>query len=285
MPDHNNRGNADFSRFDAMSDEALEELLRLDAKREAGMELNTEEILYILEVLERRSGSDSSEKSAEEAFQSFKENYCPIDGNQESDHGIVIRNSETKKRKAHKWFQRVLATAAVFAVIVSVSVQVAGFDFWNTIANWTKEIFQFETGETVIESVPEHWGTLTSLEEAVNALNIPVTIIPTWFPDGYILEEVRISELPDNKAVLARYLNGDNEIKIQITDYLTSNPHQLEKSDSLVETYEVDNTSYYIFSNYEQTQVTWITDRYECNLTGNLTVPELKIMIESIQRG
>lgn len=285
MPDHNNRGNADFSRFDAMSDEALEELLRLDAKREAGMELNTEEILYILEVLEKRSGSDSSGKSAEEAFQSFKENYCPIDGNQESDHGIVIRNSETKKRKAPRCFQRVLTTAAVFAVIVSVSVQVAGFDFWDTIANWTKDTFHFGADGYTVASTPQSDRTYDSLEQAMAAKQIPVSLLPTWFPDGYILEEVRISELPDNKAVLARYLNGDKEIKIQITNYLTSTPHQLEKSDSLVETYEVDNTSYYIFSNYEQTQVTWITDRYECNLTGNLTVPELKIMIESIQRG
>ena len=45
MPNNQNRSNQDFSRFDSMSNEELEEILRLDAQKTEGEESDLEMLL------------------------------------------------------------------------------------------------------------------------------------------------------------------------------------------------------------------------------------------------
>lgn len=76
IPNTQNRGNRDFSRFDNMESEEMEKILRLDAQNTEGKESDLEMILYVMEVLAgQRRNSDNPGKTAQEAFRSFKENY------------------------------------------------------------------------------------------------------------------------------------------------------------------------------------------------------------------
>ena len=54
MSEKQNRGIGDLSKYDAMTTEELEEILRLDAEMPEGQESDTDKILYIMEVLTER---------------------------------------------------------------------------------------------------------------------------------------------------------------------------------------------------------------------------------------
>ena len=59
----------------------------------------------------------------------------------------------------------------------------------------------------------------------------------------------------------------------------------VEQSEGLVEEYIVSGITYYIFENNKQVQAAWTVDSYECNISGNVTIDELKQMIDSIEKG
>ena len=74
MSENTNRSNQDFAKYDAMTTEELEELLRLDLDAPPEQESDTEVLLTIMEVLAQRK---KPEKTAFEALESFRQNYMP----------------------------------------------------------------------------------------------------------------------------------------------------------------------------------------------------------------
>jgi hypothetical protein len=77
----------------------------------------------------------------------------------------------------------------------------------------------------------------------------------------------------------------DNIIKIQLQDYLSGSPQQIEQSDALIEIYESAGVCYYIFDNLGQLRTAWVNEHFECYISGHLTIDEMKQIIDSIQRG
>lgn len=67
----------DFSKFDEMSTEELNEILRRDSQLPDGEESDIDAILYIMEVIEKRSQELplSDFKDVDRAWSSFNENY------------------------------------------------------------------------------------------------------------------------------------------------------------------------------------------------------------------
>ena len=67
----------DFSKFDEMSTEELNEILRQDSQLPDGEESDIDAILYIMEVIEKRSQELplSDFKDVDRAWSSFNENY------------------------------------------------------------------------------------------------------------------------------------------------------------------------------------------------------------------
>ena len=75
MSENTNRRHQDFAKFDAMSTEELEEILRLDLDAPPEQESDTQVLLTIMEVLAQRK--KEPEKKAFEALESFRRNYMP----------------------------------------------------------------------------------------------------------------------------------------------------------------------------------------------------------------
>ena len=128
----------DLAKYDAMTTEQLEEILRLDAEMPDGQESDTDKILYIMEVLaERKRNSSHAGKTALEAYESFKQNYMP-----ETDNNIIPMQT---KRRASRWVRRLTAAAAVLAILLvgSVTASAFGFNVWKAVVQWTQETFHF----------------------------------------------------------------------------------------------------------------------------------------------
>lgn len=292
MPNNQNRSNQDFSRFDSMTNEELEEILQLDAQKTEGEESDLEMLLYVMEVLAvRRKNSENPGKDAGEAFETFKEHYMPDDLSDDAEQVSlkpqVINMKPTKHLRP--WLSHLVATAAILALVLfsSVTVHAMGIDIWEIIVAWTQETFQLrnsdssETGEALVDDQRKY----STIQQYLVESGVSAALVPTWFPDGYELGELITDESPVQFTLLAIYNCGEDKIKIQITQYINSDPVQIEQSDSLVEAYESGGNIYYIFSDYNQLRAVWIKGNYECYISGELTIEETKTMIDSIEKG
>lgn len=285
MSENQNRRTADFAKYDTMATEELEEILRLDSQALEGQGLDGEELLYVMEVLARRKhNNDSPGKTAQQAWESFEKHYLPSeeDTNTEQNNESLI--------KARPRFRRWIAVAAVVAILVAIPFT-AGALSWeeicNTVARWAKNTFSFSSVEntTPTEPAEEDFNEYASLQTAMKECGDDFNGLPTWIPEGYKLDEIRVTENPMQKNYMAQFKNGEKAFRINIRSYLMEDPEKIEINEDLLEAYKVSNVEYYIFSNNKRNRAVWIKDTYECNISGDLTVDEIKLMIDSIVKG
>lgn len=284
MSENTNRRNQDFAKYDAMSTEELEEILRLDLDAPPEQESDTQVLLTIMEVLAQRK--KEPENKAFEALESFRRNYMP----EENPTAPVLNcKKKTNSRTPARWLHTLAATAAVIAVILltSVTAKAFGWDLWDAVIKWTEDTFHISIGDSGDTGAPNNDGDLlyTSLQEALDSAGVDTPLAPSYFPQGYSLKSITIDQTPLQKIYRATYQNGDIVLRITVREHIASDPEYIEQGEGLIERYEALGIKYYIFSNNDKTRAVWINGSYECYISGNLSVEELKMMIDSIGKG
>lgn len=288
MPDSKSRRDTELAKYEAMSTEELQALLREDASKPEGDETNMEVLFYVMEVLAKRRQAHQEGKTPEEALESFVKNYMPEDENaSSSERGSAARSFKTNARR---WMSGLIAASVAIVLILGTSFTASafGFDLWEVVTKWTQETFHFGySTNTYDPSSPEKIDNISysGLQAALDNFDVTLALAPQWFPEGYVEADVRTQDTPKQREFIAKYQNGDNSIRIRISDYLDGSPEQIERSDSLLEVYTANEISYYIFDNNGILQATWIVDGFECYISGPISLSELKQMIDSIQKG
>lgn len=277
MSENQNCGINVFANYDSMTTEELEEILRLDAEMPEGQESDTDKILYIMEVLaERKRNNSHTGNTALEALESFKQHYMP-----ETNHSTAPVKS---KNRCLRWVRSLTAAAAVLAILLvgSVTAKAFGFNVWKAVIQWTQETFHFGDWGN---SNPKNTLSYNSLQEAMEKGNTPTWLVPTYIPQGFELAEVTVEKSPLKNTYKAIYTNAGKDIVITVQDHLGKSPVFVEQSEGLVEEYKADGLAYYIFTDVDLIKVKWVTDSYECSISSNITIEELKMMIDSIEKG
>lgn len=272
--------NRDFSKYEAMSTEELEEILRLDAAAPEGAQSDTELLFYVMEVLaKRRQNNHITGNTAQKAWESFQQYYMP----EESKKSVV-------RKKPALWVRRMTAVAAIAALLILVPLTSSALtlgEAWEIIAQWAKETFSFvsEGNAQVSEPMEADQREFSSLQEMLQENNRDASLVPTWVPDGFVLSEIEKDSSPVQEIYSAIYLNGDKKIFIQIRTHLSSDIQNSEIENEPVEIYSYNGIDYYLFNNVNQLRAIWFFDSYECLVSGDLSINELKMMIASIQKG
>lgn len=284
MPQNNDRKERDFSRYDALSTEELSEILRLDSEAPEGNGLDIDTLLYITGVLAERKKSTNTGKTAQEAWSSFQQNYM------ESEDACPAVTEEKKPAKTGKpWIRRMIAAILVVVLLVSVPLSVKALNWekiWKTVANWAQETFSFVREDQPEINEPASKGnTDTTLQETLTEMGVPSNVVPTWIPEGYVFEKVEVDESPIQRNYIALYKNNDKLINISIFIYIDSDPQRMEVNNNIVEKYVKGNDEYYIISNNGRNSAMWTQDSYECYISGDVSVDEIKLMIDSIPKG
>lgn len=282
MPQNNNRNVQDFSKYDAMTSEELAQILRLDSEAPEGNGLDIDTLLYITGVLAERNNNTG--KTAQEAWISFQQNYL----DSEDDPLASIEEIKTKKAR-NPWVRRAIAAAAAVVLIVGIPLTAKAFNWekiWTAVATWAKETFSFvDEDQNADAPSPANEKEYTSLQQALEITNKRTDIIPTWIPDGYELERIDIDETPMQRNYVAIYKNVDKHLTISVRSYRETDPEKIEINEDLIEIYNASEIEYYIFSNNKRISAIWIQDTYECCISGEITIEELKQMIDSIPKG
>ena len=273
---------AEFSYYNSMTTEELQEILRKHAHGELETEPDTDELYYIMEVLARRREEEDPQafRSDEEALADFRKNHMPKAT--QAGRAKVVRFPNRAFRVA----AAMLAIVLVLAVGTSVTAQAFHVDIWGKFATWTKEIFQFTDtpqGTTAANPENEYNTELKSLQDALSKLSVTQKLIPTWLPDGYVNKDLILMESPRVRHINAIYDNNGSELIIKIRQTIGVQAPQVEKNDDFLELYVVDGVEYYIFSNTETLQAVWSIGEFECVISGKITLEEMKRMIDSIE--
>ena len=272
--------NRDFSKYEAMETEELEEILRLDVEAPEGTESDTELLLFILEVLASRNHTKNiTGNNAQKAWESFEQNYMPVES-----------QKPAKAKKTAPWLRRLAAAAAIFALLIFIPISTNALtldEILEIFSRWTKETFSFvSSGNAEIsEPISDDGRSFSSLQEMLQASNRDASIVPTWIPSGFSLERVEKDITPIQETYIARYVNGDQVFRIRVQNYLDDDFQKIETNLQYSEIYSVGNQDYYIFHNNKQNQAIWTRDSYECTISGNLSIEEMKKMIDSIEKG
>lgn len=278
MSENLNRSNPDFSKYDSMSIGELEEILRADAQGPERDDSDVDEILYVMEVLaKKRRQNGIAGKTALEAYQEFQQHYLPM----------AEEESKPKRKSNIIPFRRITAVAASLVLVFSLSVTANAFSFrdvWDAVVTWAQETFCFSTGISVSEPIAEDDLNYVSLADAISKLKFSIKT-PASYPEGFTLSDIIVDRNPKQVTLLAIYTNDSRMLKISVQSFLEGHPEQVEISDSFSEIYTTGGIDYYLFSNHNQTQAVWIIDTYECYISGELSISEVKSMIDSIEKG
>ena len=272
--------NRDFSKYETMSTEELEEILQLDAEAPEGAQTDPELLLFILEVLaSRRNTKDITGNTAQKAWESFQQNYMP----QEPQKSV-----ETKKNTF--WIRRLVSAAAVILLLIFIPISTSALtleEAWDIFARWAKETFSFVSGDNpeVSEPSPDDERDFLSLQEMLHENNRDASIVPTWIPEGFTIEKIEKNSSPLQEFFNARYSNGTKVFFIRIQNYLDDDFQKVETEKDYSEIYTSSGVDYYLFENAGQYRAFWVVNSYECNISGDLTIEEIKMMIESIGKG
>ena len=269
----------EYSHYDSQPTEELQEFLCKHAMGELPQEPDIEEVHYVMEVLaKRRQQGPQVFRSNEEAYAEFRKHYMP-------------KENEKKTRAVARTVRVLRTVAAVLAVVlvltagVSVSADAFDVDIWGKFATWTGDIFHFaDPGEstTGTQPVEENNLELKSLQEAIAQQAITEKLVPTWLPDGYTHKDLSVQNSPRERTICAIYEKNDERLVIRIRQTIGVEPEQIEKNDNLMEVYVIDGVKYFIFSNTDTLQATWVVGEFECQIIGKISIEEMKEMINSI---
>ena len=273
----------DFSHLDKLSTEELQEILRQDSLLDDDSS-DIDTILYITDLLAKRSDSSNNSKDVEAAWKSFKENYYPYISDPEPLYSFDSPEDKVVKSKPRHLSRamRTLSVAAVLAVVIisgSVTASAFGYNLWGAVAEWTRDTFGFTQSSQNNGIYP-----FENLRDALAAYDIDEPIVPQWIPDGYGEDTVQAAETPDSKIIVAVSKYGSKEIKLEVKIFNDpSNRHWLyEMFEDDVEKYSSNGIDFYIMKNDDFTRVSWAVGSNECSILCSLKPKEIYRMIDSI---
>jgi len=266
----------------------LEELLALEATDLDAVGENAEYISTILEVIaERESTPEQDEAMTEKAWEDFREYYelrkqeeekTDTDGEPPPDH-----RPKTEYRQQTPGSTRVLRYVLIAAVLTALlGSTVFGWNLFRAVAQWTEETFSFLAGQ---EPEDPEQGVMHALRWTVED-KTDTPAVPKWAPEG--TEEKGLpseNKRTDRFIARASYTVGTREFSVQITVH-DAPPESYDvlyqKNTALEEAYSAGGIVHYIMGNTETISAMWTNNCVEGCIQGDLTVEELRQMIDSI---
>lgn len=282
-----------YSRYDRMSTAELEQLLRLDfqASRDGASDLDT--ILYISDLLARRSGAADPDA----AWQQFQTQYRPYAdgrslyefGDEEDTLEQVPSDLSAAAPRSVRRLRRLAILAAVLAALLlgSMVAQAAGLDVFGTIAQWTDENFRFVSAGSgdadssgANQSGQEDAGPYHSALQAIGMDGL----FPTWHLDGFTPGALEITELHNSVSAHVTYFGEDRSYSVVIQHFTQpeGSTGTFEKDDTPVEEYDHNGQTFYILSNIDTLTATAYDGEYMTMIYGSLTREEIRAVIDSI---
>lgn len=230
----------------------------------------------------------------------FQKYYCVADKRDNTD--LLLEpaplSSEAKSpvhRIKKRRLCRTVAIAAVIAALIALTVPVAlGYvNIFEMIGQWTDDYFHFAPANgglgslTATSSIAAPQNTeFNTPKDALNAYGVKQSVLPNWYPNGFSLSESSVftQEAANMNEFTFLYSNTESAIVLSFTQHVDSfiGSNDYQKDVGPVQEYRVNNIVHYLYTNAGQSCASWYIENVECSINGDISMEELKEMIDSI---
>lgn len=272
-------GGSSTEGFDGASPVELADALERMLDSVSEETYDPELVAAYLEALERKAPMEPppDPQAARAAFLRRLDPLRSEGADQDADRG---RSAKGRGRRG-----LVVTVAATMAAVLALMIgaQAAGIDVFGNLARWTDETFHFILPGREPEVSPYYEPFRKALEDN----GLPGELAPKWYPEGFVTEGPEVEESKRRDTVTNVFYNTEGK-KLTISvghrsDSDRLNSKAYEKDASSVEVYESGTKSFYILANYRNTTwATWSNEDLDVIIRGNLSVDEVKRIIDSI---
>ena len=290
--------NRKYAYLEQLSTEKLEEILKMSSNFSDG-EDTSEYFDAVEEVLLKRETMSSTGRLSDldTSWKEFQQQYKAPEGKgielypadelvQGREQTVLSSHSAHVQHQKRGLLKKVTLIAAIIIVLSATMVvaQAAGLDVWGMFAHWTEETFQFQGSTAEVQD--EHRDYYKRIQAETEKCGIEEDIVPTWYPEGYILESVDYSESRKRSAISALFIE-DGTSDFLINYWIYSGSEQVssrifEKDSQEIETYTSNEKTFYLVKNLDSQFAVWANDSICVEISGTLSNEELKMIIDSI---
>ena len=207
----------------------------------------------------------------------------------------LIRQADHPVRHRLLRTGQLVAALVALLLLLTVATAAAGYDIWRMLAEWTAEQITLAPGQ--IESIdpddlhiPEEPGEYTDLQEALTAYGLNRSVVPKWLPEGFVQIHLDIEAAAKGSLIIfyALYQWEKNPLVIQVNIYLEDEERvydsfgNFQKDEGDPIPYEAGGITHLLTTNAGRPVALWANGPAECYIGGNITMEELKQMIDSI---
>lgn len=265
--------------YDELQRENTQALLdRLEVEMNKEVIEDPELIEAIASILDERAPAPVPRETPEESLRRFRARFAPM-----------LEDEPEPPKKSYRRGRRVLrvALAACLCVVMLLAIaQACGLDLIGQFLEWREETFVLRGqsgGQMALDEVSQ--GEYASAAEAVAAFGITEPVAPTWIPERFHIEYVRVKELGFAVDITARYVGeGGQKVVLKIYRSQDEGPSYVHSEHSGLESepYEINGVTFLLTHNNIQYQAAWDVGDCSCSIIGDLTEGELIQMIDSI---
>lgn len=193
------------------------------------------------------------------------------------------------------WALRIAAVLAALLTLLTVATAAAGYDIWRMLAEWTAETMTLAPGQIDYMNpddihIPEGPEKYADLQEALTAYGINRPVVPKQLPEGFTLDELIVDRRSSDRQIVffASYHRGENYLIIQVNIYIENEYRQAEsfwdvqKDEGDPIPYEAGGVIHLLATNAGRPMALWADGPAECSISGDITMEELKQLIDSI---
>lgn len=257
--------------FEQMPSEQLRTMLRAETAKAVP---DDDLVIAILHILEDREPDVlvPASRREEEAWKLFR------------------KRVKARKKRAHfAW--RSLANAAVLLLVVGLLIAVVPQEaeadsLWDVLVRWVSGSFDFTDPEENKHDFPFVFETnnpgLHQIYDAALELGIEQPLIPTWFPEEYVLDEtISVSGHNDN-YLAARFAGANKSAVFQIRVLEKDVLHGYFGEEEWYQQFEREGTEYKTMRNNDSWVAVWTIDKTEYFLTLDCQEDTLQSILDSI---
>lgn len=240
----------------------------------------------ICALQEADSEPEHTVPSTEESLAQFRQRYAPVFDSVEA--AAAEKRSAASKRKHFKYSKALPIAAALVLLLGSMTAQAFGLNVLSALSRWTSQVFRLDQNDRSTAFVrfnPLEEGesaTYDTLEDALAAFGIDAPIVPKEIPERFTLEEVVAENWASGLVIYANYISSTDIFQLYYGEVQNFDSISLEKESGLIETYIMGPFTFYITSDLERHKAIWNSGDFECQIHGNISIQELKTIINSI---
>jgi hypothetical protein len=207
----------------------------------------------------------------------------------------LIRQADHPARHRLLRTGQLVAALVALLLLLTVATAAAGYDIWRMLAEWTAEQITLAPGQIEYIDpddlhIPEEPGEYTDLQEVLTAYGLNRSVVPKWLPEGFVQIHLDIEAAAKGSLIIfyALYQWEKNPLVIQVNIYLEDEERvydsfgNFQKDEGDPIPYEAGGITHLLTTNAGRPVALWANGPAECCISGDITMEELKQMIDSI---